>query len=112
MMVDVHEAKTNFSKLLEMARTGQEIILPKCGKPYALLTPLPSGGVAQRKSGRLAAWQGYGFFVSVQTGTPIHGRVSLVVFPGPLDMQQARGMMVGISRQWGKAGLPDLCTEA
>ncbi|EFI36259.1 prevent-host-death family protein [Desulfonatronospira thiodismutans ASO3-1] len=53
MMVNVHEAKTNFSNLLEMAHAGQEIILAKSGKPYALLTPLPSGGVAQRKPGRL-----------------------------------------------------------
>ena len=53
MMVNVHEAKTNFSKLLELAHAGQEIILAKSGKPYALLTPLPSGGVGQRKPGRL-----------------------------------------------------------
>ncbi|WP_291323444.1 type II toxin-antitoxin system prevent-host-death family antitoxin [Desulfonatronospira sp.] len=53
MMVNVHEAKTNFSKLLELAHAGQEIILAKSGKPYALLTPLPSDRVDQRKPGRL-----------------------------------------------------------
>ena len=86
MMVDVHEAKTNFSKLLEMARTGQEIILPKCGKPYALLTPLPSGGVAQRKSGRLAAWQGYGFFEPLPEKKlpPGRGRKALAGHPRPV----------------------------
>ena len=52
MMVNVHQAKTNFSKLLELAHSGQEIILAKSGKPYALLTPLPPEQI-QRKPGRL-----------------------------------------------------------
>ena len=52
MMVNVHEAKTNFSKLLELAHSGQEIILAKSGKPYALLTSLPPEQ-SRRKPGRL-----------------------------------------------------------
>ncbi len=40
MMVNVHEAKTHFSRLLEQAHAGQEIILAKAGKPYARLVPL------------------------------------------------------------------------
>ena len=39
-MINVHEAKTNFSKLLDQAHAGQEIILSKAGKPYARLVPL------------------------------------------------------------------------
>lgn len=35
MMINVHDAKTNFSKMLEQAHAGQEIILAKAGKPYA-----------------------------------------------------------------------------
>jgi prevent-host-death family protein len=38
--VNVHEAKTQFSKLLERAHAGEEIILAKRGKPYARLLPL------------------------------------------------------------------------
>ena len=38
--VNVHEAKTHFSKLLERAHNGEEIILAKAGKPYARLVPL------------------------------------------------------------------------
>ncbi len=52
MMVNVHEAKTNFSKLLDLAHAGQEIILAKAGKPYALLTSLPQGP-SRRIPGRL-----------------------------------------------------------
>jgi len=51
-VVNVHEAKTHFSRLLDMAHAGAEIILAKSGKPYARLMPLaPVGG--ERKPGRL-----------------------------------------------------------
>ena len=40
MIANVHEAKTNFSKLLEKAHAGEEIILAKSGKPYARMVPL------------------------------------------------------------------------
>lgn len=38
--VNVHDAKTRFSALLERAHAGEEIILAKAGKPYARLVPL------------------------------------------------------------------------
>ena len=41
-IVNVHEAKTQFSKLLDRAHTGEEIIIGKAGKPYAKLVPLAS----------------------------------------------------------------------
>ncbi|MEA3539701.1 MAG: type II toxin-antitoxin system prevent-host-death family antitoxin [Pseudomonadota bacterium] len=56
VIVNVHEAKTHFSKLLERAHAGQEIILAKAGKPYARLMPLaPNAGARQpgRLKGRL-----------------------------------------------------------
>ena len=39
-LFNVHEAKTQFSKLLDRAHTGEEIIIGKAGKPYAKLVPL------------------------------------------------------------------------
>jgi len=54
LTVNVHEAKTQFSRLLEQAHAGQEIILAKAGKPYARLVPLAHDEVAARKPGRLA----------------------------------------------------------
>jgi prevent-host-death family protein len=38
--VNVHEAKTQLSKLLEEVRAGKEIVLAKGGKPYAKLVPV------------------------------------------------------------------------
>jgi len=43
-VINVHDAKTHISKLLERAHAGQEIILAKAGKPDARLMPLAPGG--------------------------------------------------------------------
>jgi len=52
IVVNVHEAKTHFSRLLEQAHAGQEILLAKAGKPYARLMPLERDS-AKRQAGRL-----------------------------------------------------------
>jgi len=39
-VVNVHEAKTHLSRLLERAHRGETIVLAKAGKPYAKLVPL------------------------------------------------------------------------
>ena len=39
-IVNIHEAKTNFSKLVDRAHGGEEIIVAKAGKPYARLVPI------------------------------------------------------------------------
>ncbi len=42
--VNVHEAKTHFSKLLKRVEAGNEVIIAKAGKPVARLIPfIPSG---------------------------------------------------------------------
>jgi len=38
--VNVHDAKTHFSRLLDRAHAGEEIVIAKAGKPYARLVPL------------------------------------------------------------------------
>jgi prevent-host-death family protein len=52
-VVNVHEAKTHFSKLLERAHAGEEIVLAKAGKPYARLVPLKAEERPRRQPGRL-----------------------------------------------------------
>lgn len=61
LIVNVHEAKTHFSRLLEQAHAGQEIIVAKAGKPYARLVPL-SAPTSQRRPGRLAGRVSEAFF--------------------------------------------------
>ena len=60
-LVNVHDAKTHFSKLLELAHAGQEIILAKAGVPYARLVPL-APIASQRMAGRLAGRIDAAFF--------------------------------------------------
>lgn len=38
--VNIHEAKTQLSRLVEIAAAGEDIILAKAGKPVARLTAL------------------------------------------------------------------------
>lgn len=39
-MVNIHEAKTQFSRLIERVCAGEEIIIARGGKPVARLAPL------------------------------------------------------------------------
>lgn len=39
-IINVNEAKTQFSKLLARAHSGEEIIIAKSGQPYAKIVPL------------------------------------------------------------------------
>lgn len=61
IIVNVHEAKTHLSRLLDQAHAGQEIILAKAGKPYARLMPLADQRT-QRRAGRLAGKVDDAFF--------------------------------------------------
>lgn len=54
-VMNVHEAKTNFSKLLELAHAGEEVVIAKGGKPYARLVPLAAP--PQRQPGLLGTKQ-------------------------------------------------------
>ena len=41
-IINVHEAKTNLSRILDDVKGGEEVILAKMGKPYARLVPIDS----------------------------------------------------------------------
>ena len=51
-VVNVHQAKTHLSRLIDEAHAGETILLAKAGKPWARLMPL-SSPPAQRIPGRL-----------------------------------------------------------
>jgi prevent-host-death family protein len=46
--VNVHEAKTHFSRLLDRAQEGEEIVIAKAGRPVARLGPLARPGKKRR----------------------------------------------------------------
>ena len=39
LQVNIHEAKTNLSKLLARASAGEEIVIARAGKPIARIVP-------------------------------------------------------------------------
>ncbi|MSP93624.1 MAG: type II toxin-antitoxin system Phd/YefM family antitoxin [Myxococcales bacterium] len=41
-IVNIHEAKTHFSRLVQRAANGEEIIIARDGQPLARLMPLPA----------------------------------------------------------------------
>jgi prevent-host-death family protein len=51
---NIHEAKTQLSRLVERAAAGEEIIISKAGRPVARLGPIPEA-VTPREPGR---WRG------------------------------------------------------
>lgn len=51
-IVNIYEAKTQLSKLVDRARQGEEIVIARGGRPVARLMPLASVGV-ERRPGRL-----------------------------------------------------------
>jgi len=40
MQVNIHEAKTQLSKLIEKAMNGEEVVIAKAGKPMVRLTKM------------------------------------------------------------------------
>jgi prevent-host-death family protein len=51
--VNVHEAKTHLSRLIENVEAGEEVILAKAGKPVAKLSP-----IVQRRPRKLGLLDG------------------------------------------------------
>ena len=41
--VNIHQAKTQLSRLLKRVEAGEEVILARAGKPVAKLVPMPVG---------------------------------------------------------------------
>lgn len=51
---NIHEAKSNLSRLIELALAGEEVVINKAGKPVARLVPY----TAMKKARRLGIWKG------------------------------------------------------
>lgn len=44
-VVNIHEAKTHLSRLLERVLKGEEIVIVKAGRPVAVLSPAPGAAI-------------------------------------------------------------------
>ena len=54
-VLNLYDAKTQLSQLVERAAAGEEIIIAKAGKPMAKLTALAAENLPERKPG---IWKG------------------------------------------------------
>jgi prevent-host-death family protein len=61
--VNVHQAKNQFSKLIDAAHSGETLVLAKAGKPWARLMPLEAPA-RQRLQAVCATW--------VPSGSPMN----------------------------------------
>jgi prevent-host-death family protein len=52
-VVNMHEAKTHLSQLVERVASGESIIIARSGRPVARLVPLENPPAAQRRLGFL-----------------------------------------------------------
>lgn len=53
-IVNIHEAKTHFSRLVERAEAGEEIVIGRAGMPVARLVPFR----VRKGPRKLGAWRG------------------------------------------------------
>lgn len=55
LQVNMHEAKTTLSRLVDRAEAGEEIVIARAGKPAAVLGPHRQPARGKRK---LGGWEG------------------------------------------------------
>lgn len=60
MIVNIHAAKTNLSKLIEKAEAGEEVVIARNGKPAVKLTPVVEAEPASAgvEEGEMPSWLG------------------------------------------------------
>lgn len=56
MQVNVHEAKTHLSRLLQRVEAGEEVVIARAGKPVARL--VAAEGPAKRARREIGFWKG------------------------------------------------------
>ena len=77
--INIHQAKTQLSKLIEEVSEGKEVIIAKAGKPVARLVPIRK----ERKRRRLGPLAGQ-FSVPADFDAPLPEE-ALAAFEGPGD---------------------------
>ncbi len=78
-IVNLYEAKTHLSELVERAAAGEEVIIAKAGKPRARLLPLDSVKALRKPGG----WEGK-IWIADDFDDPLPPEI-LAAFNGELD---------------------------
>ncbi|MDP1527396.1 MAG: type II toxin-antitoxin system Phd/YefM family antitoxin [Rhodocyclaceae bacterium] len=79
--INIHEAKTHLSRLVEQAAAGAEIVIAKAGRPVARLMPLAEATRKPRRLGILTGKYVVPDDIDAPFATDIEG-----MFYGPADV--------------------------
>lgn len=52
--LNIHDARTHFSRLVDRVGAGETVVIAKAGKPVAKLVPLTAGDLPAKRIGFLA----------------------------------------------------------
>ena len=78
--VNIHEAKTTLSRLVEAVEAGEEIVLARAGRPVAMITRLPV-----RHGIRIGTAKGLVRSISKDFDRPLSKKQREVLFGGPVE---------------------------
>ncbi len=77
--VNIHEAKTQLSKLIERAERGEEVVIARAGKPVVKLTALEP----EQPKSRIGFLKGYGFRIPDDIKTPFQDEIEEMFYGNP-----------------------------
>jgi len=78
--VNVHDAKTRFSKLLEQVQRGREVIIAKAGRPVARLSAYAPPA---RKIAAPGGMEGKGYWIAADFDEPVDEVFDVLREPRP-----------------------------
>jgi len=78
--VNIHEAKTTLSRLVEAVEAGEEIVLARAGRPVAMITRLPV-----RKGIRVGTAKGLVHSIARDFDRPMSKKQREVLFGGAVE---------------------------
>jgi prevent-host-death family protein len=86
--VNMHEAKTHLSRLVERAAAGEEIVIARAGKPVAKLVPVTSGEPRPR---RIGAWKGKLWLAEDWDSDAVNEEIARDFYESEIFLPEARG---------------------
>jgi antitoxin (DNA-binding transcriptional repressor) of toxin-antitoxin stability system len=78
--INIHEAKTTLSRLIEAVEAGEEIVLARAGRPVAMITRLPV-----RHGIRLGTAKGLVRSIAKDFDRPLSKKQREALFGGPVE---------------------------
>ena len=85
-IVNMHEAKTQLSRLVEQAMAGEEIVIAKAGTPLVKLVPV-NGEQPDRR--RLGAWKGKVWYADDWDSDELNEEIARAFYGGEMSSSES-----------------------